>query len=73
MDIIAQEARFCQRVVKYSQKHGATEASIRYKVSRMSVYRWKAKYNGHWWSLKERSHRHKHHPAEQTEEEYNLI
>ena len=73
MDIIAQEARFCQRVVKYSQKHGVTEASIRYKVSRMSVYRWKSKYNGHWWSLKERSHRHKHHPAEQTEEEYNLI
>ena len=73
MNIIAQEARFRQRVVKYSQKHGVTEASIRYKVSRMSVYKWRAKYNGHWWSLKEHSHRPKHHPAEQTEEENDLI
>lgn len=73
MNIIAQEARFRQRVVKYSQKHGVTEANIRYKVSRMSIYRWIKRYNGKWWSLKERSHRPKHHPAEQTEEEYNLI
>ncbi len=73
MNIIAQEARFRQQVVKYSQKHGVTEASIRYRVSRMSIYRWKARYNGHWRSLKEHSHRPKHHPAEQTEEEYNLI
>ncbi|MCM1508646.1 MAG: integrase [Ruminococcus flavefaciens] len=39
----------------------------------MSIYRWIKRYNGKWWSLKERSHRPKHHPAEQTEEEYNLI
>ena len=73
MNIIAQEARFRQQVVKYSLKHGVTEASIRYKVSRMSIYRWRARYNGKWWSLKEHSHRPKHHPAEQTEEEYALI
>lgn len=68
MNIIAQEARFRQRVVKYAKKHGVTEAGIMYKVSRMSVYRWIARYNEHWWSLKERSHRPKHHPAEQTAE-----
>lgn len=73
MNIIAQEARFRQQVVKYSLKHGVTEASIRYKVSRMSIYRWRARYNGKWWSLKEHSHHPKHHPAEQTEEEYALI
>ena len=73
MNIIAQEARFRQQVVKYSQKQGVTEASIRYKVSRMSIYRWREKYDGHWQSLKERSHRPKHHPAEQTKEEYELI
>lgn len=37
INIIAQEARFRQRVVKYAEKHGVTEASIRHKVSRMSV------------------------------------
>lgn len=73
MNSIAQEARSRQRAVKYAEKHGATEASIRYKVSRMSIYRWIKRYNGHWWSLKERSHRPKHHPAEQTAEEYDLI
>lgn len=71
MNIIAQEAQFRQRVVKYSQKHGVTEASIRYRVSRMSIYRWIKRYNGKWWSLKECSHRPEHHPAEQTDEEYN--
>lgn len=73
MNIIAQEARFRQRVVKYAEKHGVTEASIKHKVSRMSVYRWRSRYNGHWWSLKEHSHRPKHHPAEHTQEENNLI
>lgn len=73
MNSIAQEARFRQRVVKYAIKNGVTEASIRYRVSRMSIYRWIKRYNGKWQSLVERSHRPKHHPAEQTEEEYNLI
>ena len=71
MNIISQEAQFRQRVAKYSQKHGVTEASIRYRVSRMSIYRWIKRYNGKWWSLKECSHRPDHHPAEQTDEEYN--
>lgn len=73
MNSIAQEARFRQRVVKYSYKHGVTEASIRHRVSRMSVYRWRARYDGHWYSLKERSHRPKSHPKQQSEEEYALI
>lgn len=73
MNSIAQEARFRQRVVKYAKKNNVTEASIRYRVSRMSIYRWLERYDGKWQSLKERSHRPKHHPAEQTEEEYNLI
>ena len=73
MNIIAQEARFRQRIVKYSQKHSVTEASIRFKVSRMSIYRWLDRYNGKWWSLKEKSHRPHHCPKEHTAEEYELI
>lgn len=73
MNSTAQEARFRQRVLKYSFKNGVTAASIRYKVSRMSIYRWKKRYNGHWWSLKEKSHRPHHHPNEHSEDEYMLI
>ena len=46
MNSIAQEARFRQRVVKYFYKHGATEASKRFKVCRQSVYNWAARYDG---------------------------
>lgn len=38
MNIIAQEAHFRQRVVKYSNKKGVTEASRRYHVSRQAIY-----------------------------------
>lgn len=73
MDIITQEAYNRQRVVEYSFKHGVTKASIRYKVSRMSVYRWRKRYDGTWQSLKERSHRPKHCPRKHSEEEHKLL
>ena len=73
MNSIAQEARFRQGVVKYAEKHGVTAASIHYKVSRMSVYRWRSRYDGNWRSLQERSHRPHHCPNEQTQVEYDLI
>lgn len=73
MNSITQEARFRQAAVKYARKHGVTAASIRYKVSRMSIYRWKKRYDGSWKSLRERSHRPHHCPNEQTAEEYELI
>ena len=46
MDIITQEARFCQVAVKYSYKHTVSEAAIRYKVSERSIYRWRDRYDG---------------------------
>ena len=67
MNSIAQEARFRQRVVRFFYKHGATEASIRFKVCRQSVYNWSARYDGTWKSLVERSHRPHHHPKEHTQ------
>ncbi|MFQ9122957.1 MAG: helix-turn-helix domain-containing protein [Ruminococcus bicirculans (ex Wegman et al. 2014)] len=54
MNIIAQEAHFRQRVVKYSNKKGVTEASRRYHVSRQAIYEWRARYDGTWKSLKEK-------------------
>lgn len=47
MNIIAQEAYFRQRVVKYSYKKGVTEASRRYHVSRQMIYEWRANMTVH--------------------------
>lgn len=73
MNSITSEAHFRQLVLKFSFKHGVTEASRRFHVSRNAIYEWKAKYDGTWQSLKERSHRPHHHPNEHTEEEKELI
>lgn len=73
MNIVTSEAYFRQRVIKYSQKHGVTEASNRFHRSRQAIYEWKAKYDGHWKSLREKSHRPHSHPKQHTEEEKRMI
>ena len=73
MNIIAQEARFRQRVVKFSLKKGVTEGSRRFHISRQAIYNWINRYDGTWKSLKEKSHRPHHHPKEHTQEEKELI
>ena len=73
MTSISENAHFRQRVIKYSLKHGVTKASIRFKVSRNSIYRWKRRYDGTWQSLKDRSHRPKSHPKQHSQEEHDLI
>lgn len=70
---IASKARFRQRVIRYSEKHGVTEASIRHRVSRNAIYEWKARYDGNWKSLFDCSHRPHSHPAQHTAEENLLI
>lgn len=70
---LTSKAKFRQRVIKYSIKHGVTQASIRYRVSRNAIYEWKAKYDGHWKSLLDKSHRPHRHPNQHTPEEITLI
>lgn len=70
---IASRAHFRQRVIRYSKKYGVTAASIRHRVSRNAIYEWKARYDGNWKSLKDRSHRPHHNPNEQSTEEILLI
>lgn len=70
---ISSKAHFRQRVIKYSEKYGVTKAANRFRVSRNAIYEWKAKYDGSWKSLMDKSHRPHHHPAEHTKEEYDLI
>lgn len=72
--IITSEAKFRQRVVKYSYKYGVTKASIRFHRCRNAIYEWRAKYDGKSWkSLVDKSHRPHHHPNEHTVEEKQLI
>ena len=70
---LSSRAHFRQRVIRYSEKNGVTKASNRFRVSRKAIYEWKKKYDGSWKSLIDKSHRPHHHPAEHTEDEYNLI
>ena len=72
--IITSEAKFRQRVIKYSYKYGVTKASIRFHRSRQAIYEWRAKYDGKSWkSLVDKSHRPHHHPKEHTPEEKQMI
>ena len=74
MDRIAQEAHARQRVLEYYLKNGnATEAAIRYKISRKTLYKWLKLYDGTWQSLRERSRRPHRAPRAHTPEEIRQI
>lgn len=74
MNILTSNARFRQRVIKYSLKNGVTAASIRFRISRNAIYEWRTKYDGKSWkSLIDKSHRPHHHPNEHTDKEKELI
>ena len=73
MNRITQEARKRQAVVKLANRKGKIFAAQKYGFSLSSVKRWCKRYDGTWQSLKERSHRPKHHPRQHTAQEENLI
>ena len=74
MNRITQEAQARQRYLEYFLKHrNATEASIRYKVSRKTLYKWLKRYDGTLQSLVERSRRSHRSPRAHTAEEVRQI
>lgn len=73
MDRITQEAYHRQRVLKYAEKYGVTEASIRYKVSRKTIYKWKKRNDGSIESLKDRKRTPHRIARKQTAEELKLV
>jgi hypothetical protein len=62
-----------QSVVKFSYKYGVTNAAIKFKKQRRTIYRWREKYDGTLESLRNKSRRPHHHPKEHTKEEKELI
>ncbi|MGN0518710.1 MAG: DDE-type integrase/transposase/recombinase [Acutalibacteraceae bacterium] len=73
MNIITQEAKKKQAVVKYANRNGKSKASRVYGVSLSSVKRWCKRYDGTWKSLIEKSHRPHSHPNRHTEKEEKQI
>ena len=74
MNIVTQEARKRQAVVKLARRKGKSFAAHTYGVSLSSVKRWDKRYDGKdWRSLVERSHRPHSHPKRHTESEEMII
>lgn len=74
MNILTQEAKKKQAVVKYAIKNGKSSASRQYGVSLSSVKRWCKRYDGeNWQSLLENSHRPHSNPYRHTKKEEQKI
>lgn len=73
MNILTQEAKKRQAVVKCAIKKGKSYASRKYGVSQSSVKRWSKRYDGTWESLKERTHRPNSNPNRHTKKEERQI
>lgn len=71
--MLSQMKHFRQRIIKYLEKHTVTEASIRFKISRKTIYKWKNRYDGTLESLEDRSHRPHNSPKAHSEKELKLI
>ena len=57
MNSITQDTQYKQGVIKYAKKYGVTEAAIRYKEHRKTIYRWIERYDGTRQSLVNKSRR----------------
>ena len=70
---ITQKMKYKQSVIKFSLEYGVSKTAIRFDINRRTIYRWIKQYDGTIESLRDKSHRPKHHPNEHTEEEIKLI
>ena len=73
MNTVTQTMKFRQSLLSYAEKHGVTQAAIKYNVNRQYIYRRKRRYNGDIQSLANKSHRPHHHPNQHTEAELQQI
>lgn len=73
MNMLTQEARKKQEIVKQAIKNGKSETSRKYGISLSTLKRWCKKYDGTWQSMLEKSHRPHSHPNRHTEKEERQI
>ena len=70
---ITQKMKFKQSIIKFSLEYGVSKTAIRFDINRRTIYRWIKQYDGTIESLRDKSHKPKHHPNEHTAEEIKLI
>lgn len=70
---ITQKMKYKQSVIKFSYKYGVSKTAIKFDINRRTIYRWIKQYDGTIESLREKSHKPKHHPNEHRAEEIKLI
>lgn len=73
MSKLTQEAYARQRMLLYCEKHGVTRTSLRYGISRKSIYKWIGRWDKSWQSLVDRSRRPHHSPRGQSKGEEKLV
>lgn len=73
MNTLSQNARFRQSVVTYSFNNGLISAIRRFNISRATIYRWRARFDGSTKSLLDRSRRPHHHPNQHSDDEIKLV
>ena len=73
MNILTQEARKKQEIVKQAIKNGKSGTSRKYGVSLSTLKRWCKKYDGTWQSMLEKTHRPHSHPNRHTPKEERQI
>ena len=73
MDIITQNMRFRQFLMKYAEKNGVAKASRKYNKSRSYIYFRLNRWDGSIESLAEKSKKPHSHPRQHTEEEIRMI
>lgn len=73
MKRITQEAYNRQRAIRYAERRNVTEAAIRYRMSRKTLYKWIRRYDGSVESLQDQSRRPHHSPRGQSISELKLV
>lgn len=72
-NIITQDMRYRQSLMKYVEKYGVSRASRKYNKGRSYIYFWRSRWDGTVESLACQSRRPHSHPRQHTEEELKLI
>jgi transposase InsO family protein len=73
MNKITQDMKYKQSLVSFALKHGVSNASRKYNKARSTIYFLLSRYDGSIESLANKSRRPNSHPAQHSEEEYELI
>ena len=73
MDDSTHDAHWRQRMLLYCENHGLTATSLRYRVSRKTVWKWRCRWDGSWQSLLEYSRKPHHSPRSQSLSEEKLV